>query len=337
MSMIVGLHYLNPAMGGAIGELDPTHYNFYITYFLESMFVVGVNCFVLITGYFQINKTSINIKNVLNLLGLTFFYSVILYFVGVHFGDVPLSLANLLKATFPFFTGVKWFIETYIILYLLTPFINKALNLMSKKEYQYLIGTLLLFFSIWPSMLPSPPVEDRGYGIINFVLLYVIGAYLRKFEQKDKSKAFYFGGFISSTVIVFLGSTLAKIILGGGEWIIWGYNFFFNITGAVFLFLFFSKLDIQSKLINYIATFTLGVYFIHADPSLNNVLYEKILKTQNYWFSPLFIVHALMSIAAVYIGCTIIDMIRKWLFGKIGEVIEPFFKKHLPILWKQIP
>lgn len=328
MAMIVGLHYFNSSMGGALGELSYTDFNFYIAYFLESAFIVGVNCFVLLTGYFQVNKTTVSFNKVTGLLAQIFFYSVVLYFVGVLFGDVSLSLVAFVKAAFPFFIGLKWFIKAYIILYLLSPFINKGLVQLDKKEFQSLLGIMLLFFSIWPSTLPSPPVEDAGYGIINFVLVYSIGGYLRKHPQKDRPKLLYLLGYVVCALVVFSAVTFAHIVLGGGVWIIWGYNFIFNIIGAVFLFLFFSKLEIKSKLINYIASFTFGVYLIHADPSITGILYGDILNTSKYWFSPWFIVHALLSILLVYTGCTIIDMSRKWLLDGAGKVLSSNEKEN---------
>ena len=45
MVMIVGLHYFEPNMGGAMGQLEPTDFNFYITYLFEPNCKVSENHF----------------------------------------------------------------------------------------------------------------------------------------------------------------------------------------------------------------------------------------------------------------------------------------------------
>lgn len=337
MFMIVGLHYFNGSMGGALDNLNSGQPNYYITYLLESLFIVSVNCFVLITGYFSINKKTVQINQVIDLLVQMVFYGLLFYFIAVLADWQSFSLIGVIKAAFPILVGLKWFIRTFIILYLLTPFLNIAFSNMEKKSYQIFLIIMLMFFSVYPSFLPSPPVTDNGYGIINFVLLYAIGGYIRRFYQSERSKTFYLSGYIISGIVTFIFSLAVDMVVPRLMNQVWGYNFIFNVVGSVFLFLFFSKLRIQSTKINYLATFTLGVYFVHTDPALNNFIYDTILQTEKFWYSPWFIVHAFVSMVIVYIVSNIIDIGRKWLFNKAGEKITPFFKKNTPYLFKQIP
>jgi len=338
MAMIVGLHYFNGNMGGALSQLNYTDYNFYPTYFFESMFIVGVNCFILITGYFQIEKTSININKLVGLLIQTIFYGLLFYSIAVIVGVVPLSIIELAKAILPFISGLRWFIKVYIILLLLIPFLNIVLNKLNKKTFQVFLIIMIVFFSMWPSLLPGAPVTDNGYGIITFVLLYALGAYKKKYYIANHSKKFYFGGYFLCGFITFVCSIMASILLYG-QWLdhIWGYNFIFNIFGSIFLFLLFSKLTMKLPRINYIATFSLGVYFVHSDPSINNILFKNILHTDDFWFSQFYTIHVFISITVVYVFSTFIDIIRKQIFDSLSKYTLPFFKKNLPILWKQIP
>ncbi len=186
MTMIIGLHYFG--MGGALSNLMPSSYNYYVAHFFESTFIVGVNCFVLITGYFQINKNSIQISKVIEFLFNMLCYSLFFYAIAVGLELLPLTYKELAKAVFPFFRGLRWFIEIYIILYLFSPFLNRGLNQLNKREFKILLILMLLFFSIGASFLPNPPVKDNGYGIITFVLLYSIGAYIKKFYIMSYSK-----------------------------------------------------------------------------------------------------------------------------------------------------
>ncbi|KNZ42059.1 acyltransferase [Acetobacterium bakii] len=337
MLMIVGLHYFNGDMGGALSQLTQTDYNYYVTYFFESMFIVGVNTFVLITGYFQINKKCVQINKVIELLFIMTFYGLFFYSIALILGWQSFSIVGTIKAAFPILIGLKWFIKVFIILYLLIPFLNAGLNQLTKKIYQTFLVIMLFFFSFYPSFLPNSPVTDNGYGIITFVLMYAIGGYLKKFYEPNGTKSIYFSGYILCATITFAFSLFVVLVLGRDNSQVWGYNFIFNVFGSVLLFLFFSKLNIKSKKINYVASFVLGVYFIHTDPALNDFVYGGLLQTQNYWFSQWFIVHVLLSILFVYAASTIIDIARKWLFDRVGKVVIPFFKKHIPVLWGEVP
>src|SRR5690625_1790756 len=339
MVMIVGLHYLNPEMGGALGQQSSPELNYYLTYLLESLFIVGVNCFILITGYFQIEKSSIKLTKVIELLLMMMFYGVVVYSIALLFGWTTFSWTGLITEIFPILVGLKWFLRTYIILYLLIPFINKGLNQMDKREYRMFLIILLVFFSLYPSFLPSPPVTDRGYGIINFVLLYSLGGYIKKYFKGVKTKSFYLVGYLLSALVTFCFTLgiLDAIFISRNPWVAWGYNFIFNILGSVFLFLFFSKLSINFKIINYVAQFTLGVYFVHTSPLIYEFLYETVLNTNKFWHSPWFIIHALVSILLVYVVGTLIDMGRKFLFDRAGELITVYLKEKGAMLFKKIP
>lgn len=337
MMMVVGLHYFNGGMGGALSQLAPSHYNFYITYFLESMFLVGVNCFVLITGYFQIGKATIKLNKVFELLAMTVFYGTIFYLLSVAMGWQNFNVMNVILAAIPFLLNLKWFIRTFLILYLLIPFINAGLNVLDERKYRLLLITLVAIFSVYPSFIPNPPVTDNGYGIITFVMLYAIGGYLKKYHIANRSKSFYIGGYALCGIITFAFSLLSYSKVPGWLEQVWGYNFIFTLIGSTCLFLFFSKINLTSDTINRVAKYALGVYFIHTDPALNDFLYGKVLNTSEYWLSPWFLAHLAVSIVLVYVASTLIDRARKWLFDRIESILSPFLKKKLPVLWKQVP
>jgi surface polysaccharide O-acyltransferase-like enzyme len=332
MIMIVGLHYFNGIMGGgALAHLTTADYNYYITYFFESMFVVSVGCYVLITGYFQIEKKFITFSKVLEIFIQVMFYSLVCFLIAVQLGEVSFTVKRL--AGIVLLSSVKnWFVQTYIILYALSPFLNICLNNLDKKAYEKFLLMMISIFSVWPSFFPYPPVTDNGYGIITFILLYSLGGYLKKHYVSSHTKKYYFTAYILCAVTTFV-LQLTNLFTNT----IWGYNFFFNVFGAIFLFLFFTKLNIESKKINYIASFAFGVFLIHTNWDIRTLIYEKILHCSLFWFSPLFILHAIGSVLLVYSTATLIDMCRKWIFIKITERTNHLPKKHLPILWKQIP
>ena len=105
----------------------------------------------------------------------------------------------------------------------------------------------------------------------------------------------------------------------------------FKLIGSVSLFIFFTKLNINSKVINLLASTTLSVYFIHVDYSIRVLIYNKILKCQNYYESNLFIIHIILSIILIFIISAFISIILKVIFNKIS-----IWKKYGVLLWNKL-
>ena len=311
--MIMGVHYLGYY---ALDNVNKFTLNYYLVYFIESICIMGVNAFILISGYFLITKNKVNIRKIIDLLMIVAFYGMIFYLLMMIINKTSFEIKGLIKSMIPFLLGKRWFVRTYIILFLISPFINKGLIELNKKSFERLIGILILFFSIWPSFLPYPPVIDDGYGIINFVLLYVIGAYIRLHYKSQKSICNY----IMVYIICILGTYIGSLYYG----YTWTYNFLTNIIGAVMLFLVFSKLNIQSKKINYIALFVFGIYMVHYDAQTKDFIYGKLLKSDAYVNSPVLLVHMIFSILIVFMTSLIIDIIR---YKGFEVIINPIINK----------
>lgn len=307
MMMIIGLHYFNGTMGGALNH--SIGYNYYLTHLFESLFIVGVNCFVLITGYFMIGKSEININKIIKLMISLIFYSLIFYGISIVIGQNHFSFKEIVFAIIPFVAGRRWFVEAYIILFLLIPFLNVALTSISIKKYRILLAIMLVFFSLWCSFLPYPPETDNGYGIINFVFLYCIGGYIKLYWKNIKAAKIYAFGYMLCALFTFISSLIPHLQNRA-----WGYSYIFNIIGAVFLFLAFSKLKIKSKVINLISPYMFGVFIIHSDSSLTNFIYQDLGRCFEFWNSPYLIIHIFIFISITLIVCVAIDMIKEKVF-----------------------
>ena len=156
--------------------------------FIESTCIVSVNIFIIITGYFMINKEFIKLSKVIQLIFITIFYGIAIYLILLLTNISNISIDSLL--TFVKSITDSWFITTYVILFLCIPFINKLIKNLSKKSYRNLLIILIFFFSVWPSIWTFITVNDGGYGIINFLLMYLIGGYLKLYcnEKEERKK-----------------------------------------------------------------------------------------------------------------------------------------------------
>ena len=197
--MVIGLHYFNGSMGGLLSNVDKFSVNYYLANFIESAFIIAVNVFIIITGYFMINKNEISVKKVYHLLSICIFYGIVIFVILLAIGKIQLNLSSIKNLIYTI--DNRWFIVIYCILYLLIPFINKLLKSISKKQFQMLLGILIFFFSIWPTFFTNITVNDNGYGIINFIILYLIGGYIKLYKDDKKYSSISYIIYIVCTII----------------------------------------------------------------------------------------------------------------------------------------
>lgn len=137
---------------------------------------LGVDIFVLISGYFLIKAPAVRTEKALRLWAAMFFYSLGLYLLGVGYGLVPFGRMALLEHLMPLCTSRWWFASCYLLLYLLSPFLNRLLGALRREEYLRLLGLGLVFWCLLPCL--------TGYAIDKgqvgwFVLLYALAGFLR--------------------------------------------------------------------------------------------------------------------------------------------------------------
>lgn len=70
---------------------------------------IGVNLFVLISGYFLINS-KFNIKKLIKLFGETWFYSVAIALIAILGLKIQIGIKELLQVIFPITYNQYWFI-----------------------------------------------------------------------------------------------------------------------------------------------------------------------------------------------------------------------------------
>ena len=309
--MIIILHYFNADMGGVLGHTIPGSINYYSSHLLESMSIVAVNVFVLITGYFSYKKEQVKVSKAINLVVIMIFWGLLLSLLTVLILQPRRIDVGVIEDIIKSATN-QWFVVIYSILYLLIPFLNKVINNINKNSYKWLLGIGLFFFYIWPSFYTKVTLNDGGYGIVNFVYLYLIGAYIRKYHQNDKS--------IIKSLLVYLLCALIVTVFSFKFGRAWDYCFVFNLVGSIALFELFRSINIKhSKLINQLATYTFAVYLIDVNEFFNKFLYRTLFHSNHYWNSNGMILNLIISVIGIYIICIILEFLRRLIFGRFFD------------------
>ena len=86
-------------------------------------------------------------------------------------------------------------------------------------------------------------------------------------------------------------------------------------TTAICVLLLFSKLSIKSKIINLLASSTLTIYLIHDNGAFKGHVWFDILKLQDHLDH--IYVYMIFCMVMIYLGCFIIDQIRKGTVEKV--------------------
>lgn len=284
---------------------------------------VGVDIFVLISGYFLIENTEklFQPKKLLKFWGQVVFYSIMTYLLSVMLRLNAFEIKQLIKVCLPITYPGWWFASTYFMLYLIHPFLNKLLHGLSKTEYQYLILMMVLCWSIIPTATTQ---LFESNSLLWFVTLYGIAGYVNLYggNQKLQSKHYfslYFMVLITtytvSTTFLFLGTKKE-------EWSTHAIDFFEIerlpiLLMAITLFMGFVTLKMNyHKWINMIASATFGVYLIHDSSYIRYYLWTNIFKINQYQDSTFLILYSILVVFILYVSCTMIDLIRKKLVEK---------------------
>ncbi|MDS0526648.1 acyltransferase family protein [Clostridium sp. SHJSY1] len=328
MYMIIVHHVL--VYGIRLDTLNINSVNFIVCNFLNSITIVAVNVYVLISGYFMIeNKFKWN--KVIKLHGKVLFYSLSISIIFWLFRLEEFNLISLFKSLLPIITFQWWFISYYLVLYILSPYINKMLNQLNTKEFNILIIILICIFVIWPTgavfIGTINPVSSRtGYDLFNFLLFYVCGAYIKKNDIKIINKYYYLFSYIFCAVILSLINFFISDYKNKFS-DIYNYNFIIIYIASISMFLFFKKIKISnnySEKINSIASMTLSVYLIHEQRMIREVIYN-LFKNEKILNNLIFIAYLIIGSMIIFFVCIIIDKVRMYTYYVVKLI---FCKKY---------
>lgn len=309
MTFIVWGHILGHGLDG----------NLSITNSIYPFTVIGVNLFVLITGYFGIN---FKWKSLINLVGITIFYyliSLICSIVFFHETIVPYKIINLFLPISH--NGYYWFISAYIFLFLLSPIFSIALKNISNRQLLIFIA-ILTYINCASGWFFNNEINFSGYNTMQFIYLYFIGHCLSRFKIQGKLRKYQW-------LIIYLAFTIINpLIFQSHPSKILRYNNPFVIAATISLFCFISSYDFKSKVVNFIASCTLPIYLLQ-----DGMLGQNIYKLQYIFYQThsdnlsLLIGFILLCTICFFIVSIIIEPLRKRLMNPLIDWISKIFEK----------
>lgn len=307
---------------------------------------IGVNVFLIISGYFLINK-EFKPSRLIKLALEIFFYSSIIYLLFLITGQIEFSFVSLVHNFFPILTLRYWFITAYVIAYLLSPLINKILNKINKKQHLLIIIVLvcvqaIIVFcaslkgsSFGTAVIPTEVSAVETilnyfvriiYSTCWFFTLYLIAGFIKKYQSKIcQSIPINLLAFIISLIFIILVQIFFNYPL-------YEMNTITCLIASISLFNIFNniKKPINSRFINIISQTTLGVYLIHDNKLMRPFIWKNILNCSNLINNKLFPLISIGIVFAIFIICSLIDLFRIYCIEK------PIFKLFNTLKQKRI-
>ena len=318
--LIIMFHYVYKS-GYIFNDLNFNSYVIKLFYFFGEL---GVNLFILITGYFMIKSKFSMKKLVLMITSVNFYYLVsvlIGYYLKIDY--FTFSTKNILLSLFPCIFKRYWFITSYLIIYIFSPYINKFINSLSKIQYKKFLLTCLLIWCVIPTIfgLFYNSSETILYfsRLIWMFIMYLVGSYIRLYSLNYyNNKKTLFITILSCTLIlassilvIYKFSSIFKKIGTIEVSYLWTPNNIIMFILSISIFGLFMNLKINNnKIINILASTTLGIYMIH-DGLLNKYIWDNLFHTFDKLNGDYLVLHILFDSIIIFIFCFVIEIIRK--------------------------
>ena len=313
--MITAYHYV------VHGAADPATMSGggYVLYISSLWGKAGVNLFCLLTGYMLVKKETISYGRLKSVEGQIIFYTLLGLLVGFSLGK-HVGLGSLFYSFAPVISGHYWYMTAYVIVFLLSPY----LNLLIKNHDKELFGRLLLIsYAVWCIIPFFTLRENSGMfwsQLIWFVVMYLTGAYIGIVPAKY-SKRFYIKALWISNILLIL-SAVAINLLSSYYYVLTDYITYFRWSNSplvVIICISMMRLADMAPAktvswINYLGSLVLGIYLFQENKFFQDFCW-------NDWFNNTApstilqqIAHVIVSVAGVCIIGGLIEILRKRIF-----------------------
>lgn len=284
---------------------------------------IGVDVFVLISGYYLIQNTGLrlSVRKISKLWGQVFLCSVLLYILSMILHREKTYQYGIFSALFPLSTSQWWFASNYFILYLLHPHLNRLLRSLEKAQYQKLLLVLLAIWVVIPNLSGMRFLINE---IAFFVVLYAIAGYIRLYGLSPSVKG---RSWLWMGLAVFLVECLLLILLTEcgkqsdlsriAATPIINKQSVFSVFSAVCLLMGFSALPARhSRAVNLISSATFGVYLLHDSNLLRPILWQELFVNLSIQYTAKLIPFSLLVSACVFLCCALVDLARQYLLER---------------------
>lgn len=318
MMLVLMVHFCGASFGlpKHTDPIESLSTNDWLKLIVESFTIIGVNVFVLISGYFGINTRWESLwKFTLQCL----FYSVGIYFAAYLCGIWKMDWSDIADSFLIYTRPIYWFVRSYFGLMIIAPIINAAIATISQRQLALFI-TAYMIVTFYGGWIEDMAFSAGGYSTANFILLYLIARYIKLYLPGHSAPDWrlrlkYVIGYLVATVLILISHTCLG--LNG-----FAYNSPFVIAASVCFMLFFTTIRFSSRIVNIVAASSFSVYLIHMHPTLWIHIKTAVREAAGSNTLLMFVLWCSVAIIGIFLFCVIIDKVRIFLLRPLEEILS---------------
>ena len=324
MLAIVAHHFVvNSGFTSSDGPLitNPTSANSVFLWLYGMWGKTGINCFLLITGYFMCSSR-ISIRKFVKLMLWIYVYRIIIYVAFLFSGYETLSAIRIVKLAMPVWGFNANFTSCFIGFWLTIPFWYILIHNMTRKQHLILMALLLGMYTC----LGSIPKFDVTFNYVTwFGVIYLITSYIRIYPHQCFENAKLWIMVTVAAITLSILSVISLLFIGKSQlFFMSDSNKMFAVVVAVSSFICIKNIHLPyNKIINAIGGSTFGVLLIHANSdAMRTWLWKDLVDCVGHYNLSLLqlIGYSIGVVLSIFFFCILIDRIR------IKIIEEPFFK-----------
>lgn len=292
---------------------------------LESMAVVSVNVFVMISGWFGLRPSW---KGAFKLLYQSLFLSLLVLlgaFVYTQItGEQILTASNVIDSLKDY-----WFLWTYLILYAISPLLNSFVEHSGKRK---LLHFLIIFYALQfiCEFFVGSRYFSNGYSVLSFMGLYLLARYLKLYASESIGQAnknlfllIYLFYVLISTFFIIASAFLLpeKSIFSFCIEKSVAYSNPFIVCGAVFLLLSFVGRRLENRVINLVAESCFAVYLLNTNAILFPFYYGTVRSWYKAYSGVEFLLLTWSLVVLFFLGAVLADRLRIFTWRKLSSWI----------------
>lgn len=279
---------------------------------------LGVDIFVMITGYFLI-KSHAKVRSLVSVWLDTTLICLLMYLVvvGLHLTTVRFSITGLIESLFPVLFVRYWFVTAYTLLFMVIPLLNAWFNRISSKGQLKVLGVMFGVLAIVPLFY-----YEKGMTFnfpIWFVFLYLVGAFLRlNQKQINQIASRKIWGWLVGLVLVSIGINAGlQVVLAGNGFLArllrvlgWTENIFYTrdasplmLLLAVAIFALVMRVHMSTKPgLQFLSRAAFGVYLLQSAPYFSTgYLWPTLVNARRFSGGALIIGYGILVALAIFI------------------------------------
>ncbi len=254
------------------------------------------------------------------------FYSLGIFLTMLVVDPSALSVRAVAGAFLPLLSDLWWYPSSYAAFLLLLPFLQPGLRALGERRHRVLCLVVIAVWGVASGLLPGIGLDTSPQSVLAFLGYFALVSYARWYGRVPSAHtavAMLVSGAALSVFSVLAVELLAPLLpdgvaakllaretwMGQDEWMLP------VALMSVGLFRLFLGMRFENRIVNWLASCSFAVYLVSQHPSVWPLLWRGAFSLAGVWEMPWVVPFMALSIAAVFLGCCLVDLCRQALFS----------------------